>query len=120
MKTIKTNNLQLINKLVAEHIFGWTLFTHPELGYKLTGCYKDIRTEVYYYSTNIFYAWALLDMFNKAEVVKHQKDSYSCTIHLYDTEGIPYNEIRRWGPTVEIAICLATLEVKGVEVVYEP
>ena len=41
MKTIKVNSKREIDKLVAQHIFGWELFTHTDLGYKLSGCYKD-------------------------------------------------------------------------------
>ena len=108
MKTIKVNSLREIDRLVAEHIFKWGLFTHPELGNKLTGLYNSKREEVPYYSTDISAAWQIIKQF-QGSLHKLSK-GYSAFIHIGKDS---YFEDAN---TPELAICLAALRTKGIEV----
>ena len=118
MNTFKVNSLREIDKLVAQYIFDWSVFSYLELGYKLTGIYKDKRENVPYYSNNIFNAYEVLNYFPFYTLEKtnssYNKWRYRCYLCCLDEY-----EIEICAPTAELAICLAALKVKGIEVIYE-
>lgn len=125
MKIIKVNSLREIDKLVAEHIFGWTGFwegvqgRHYLMGYSpveqpIQVGYSE-REEVWYYSTDIKVAWNILDNFIKnkikTQIKKIEKSDWE--IWLSPKEGLTNIST---ASTPELAICLAALKTKGIKI----
>lgn len=125
MKIIKVNSLREIDKLIAEHIFGWTGFwegvqgRHYLMGYSpveqpLQVGYSE-REEVWYYSTDIKVAWNILDNFIKnkikTQIKKIEKSDWE--IWLSPKEGLTNIST---ASTPELAICLAALKTKGIKI----
>lgn len=125
MKIIKVNSLREIDKLIAEHIFGWTGFwegvqgRHYLMGYSpveqpIQVGYSE-REEVWYYSTDIKVAWNILDNFIKnkikTQIKKIEKSDWE--IWLSPKEGLTNIST---ASTPELAICLAALKTKGIKI----
>ena len=121
MKIIKVNSLREIDKLVAEHIFGWTGFWEGVQGRHYLMGYSPVeqpiqigyseREEVWYYSTNIKVAWNILNNFIYFNLEKIKKSDWE--VWLSPKEGLTRIST---ASTPELAICLAALKTKGIEV----
>lgn len=125
MKIIKVNSLREIDKLIAEHIFGWTGFWEEVQGRHYLMGYSPVeqpiqveyseREEVQYYSTDIKVAWNILDNFIKnkikTQIKKIEKSDWE--IWLSPKEGLTNIST---ASTPELAICLAALKTKGITI----
>lgn len=125
MKIIKVNSLREIDKLIAEHIFGWTGFWEEVQGRHYLMGYSPVeqpiqvgyseREKVWYYSTDIKVAWNILDNFIKnkikTQIKKIEKSDWE--IWLSPKEGLTNIST---ASTPELAICLAALKTKGIKI----
>ena len=118
MKTIKVNSLIEIDKLVAEHIFGWTGFWEGVQGRHYLMGYSPVeqpiqigyseREEVWHYSTDIKVAWWIIEQFQGS--LHRLSKGYSAFIH------IGKDSYFKDANTPELAICLAALKTRDIEV----
>ena len=129
MKTIKVNSLREIDKLVAEHLFNWAdfivfntyLYGIPPLTADEGNDNETInKIDVVYvpeYSSYIETAWKIVNLFPELYLIKHEEKTYNCSIYI---EALNENsDFYATGQTAELAICLAALKVKNIEVIYE-
>lgn len=119
---MQVQSLRELDKLIAEKIFGWTDFLDNQTGYlPLTGCppaglNKRTRSTVFHYSTQIQYAWMIVEKFSSAVIEKSflQGEHFSAYI-MTAPDGYPLDAFSR-AKTAEAAICICALKIKGVEV----
>lgn len=97
-----------IDALVAEHIMGWP-------GQKINVDWSIPRGPLPNYSTNIADAWEVVEKFTYGWQVGLTMDNeVSCSL-VVDKIGISPS-IEVFAPTAPMAICIAALKAKGVEV----
>ncbi|MFN6560024.1 MAG: BC1872 family protein [Nostoc sp. ChiSLP01] len=127
---INIKSLRELDKLVAEKIFGWCDFWESSATstgwYYLKGCppqeqaigvdAKRQEAPVPKYSTDVAAAWSITEKFYSANISKLSNGTeYSA--YLVTTDGEANVDGLATAKTVEIALCLAALKTKNIEVV---
>lgn len=106
-----------LDKLVAEHIFGWADFSgkHDFL-YGCPPSFDDVRREVPHYSTNLQDTWEIVEELKNAGLkIAIYIDADITTCHITDA---PSSFMTVWeveADTPQLAICLAALKALGVD-----
>lgn len=117
-QTITVQSLRQIDQLIAQHLFDWSDFWEGEgfvMGYPPdeTG-FEGERAEVWQYSEDLNAAWAIVDEFDDtftSIVIETYSEGWLCRISQ-DHDRIFQGQSRM----APIAICLAALKTKGIEV----
>lgn len=123
---IKINSLRELDKLVAEKIFGWCDFWENTVNnsYQYLMGYppqeQDMgidaeRQEVWRYSTELEPAWSITEKFYSANISKLSNGA-EFEAYLVTTDGKVNIDGCAKAKSVEIALCLAALQTKGIEV----
>lgn len=126
---IEAFSLREVDLLVAEKIFGWSDFWRsPSLSDRIMGYPPNEqamgidgeRHEVWNYSTDIKAAWSVVDVFYSADIGKYfdaESGKARYKVYLVTTNGESNVDGRADADTVELAICLAALNAKDIEVI---
>ena len=123
---MQINSLRELDKLVAEKIFGWCDFWentssigyHYLMGYPPQEQAMGIdaeRQEVWNYSTDIAAAWSIIEKLYSANVSKLSNGA-EFEAYLVTTDGKANIDGHAKAKTIEVALCLAALRAKGIEV----
>ncbi len=126
---MQLKSLRELDKLVAEKIFGWCDFWESSVTsagwYYLKGCppqeqaigvdTKRQEAPVPKYSTDIAAAWAITEKFYSANISRLSNGT-EFEAYLVTTDGKSNIDGHAKAKTVEVALCLAALKTKGVEV----
>ena len=104
-----------IDALIAEHIFGYLMSKSKTQFDYVYEPKKDVWGPCYKYSTDIAAAWEVVEKFNDSFVdIRHwhpeQDSGWHCMIQTDDTC------FEHPADTAPMAICLAALKAKGIEV----
>jgi hypothetical protein len=117
-------SLRDLDKLVAEQIFDWCDFWENAssrylMGYPPQEQVMGIdgeRQEVWSYSADIAAAWSITEKFYSANVSKLSNGA-EFEAYLVTTDGKANIDGYAKAATAEIAICLAALKTKNIEVI---
>lgn len=119
---MQTKSFRELDKLVAEKIFGWYDFTDRDclMGYlpqeeELEINAEPERQEVLYYSSDMESAWTITEKFYSVNLSKLTNDA-EFEAYLVTTDGKKNIYGYAKAKTPEIALCLAALRSKAVEV----
>ncbi|MBW4478605.1 MAG: hypothetical protein KME54_17535 [Tolypothrix brevis GSE-NOS-MK-07-07A] len=126
---MQLKSLRELDKLVAEQIFDWCDFwenTSSSGYYYLMGYppqeqamgIDGERQEVWNYSSDIVAAWSITEKFYSANISKLSNGT-EFEAYLVTTDGKTNIDGHAKAKTVEVALCLAALEAKGIEVELE-
>ena len=128
--SIEIESLRDLDKLVAEQIFNWCDFWKSPvtstgwcyiMGYPPQEQAMGIdaeRQEVWRYSTDIAAAWSITEKFYSATIDKLSNGA-EYNAYLVTSYGKANIDGHARAKTVEIALCLAALKTKGIQVSFK-
>jgi hypothetical protein len=120
---VKEEQLRKIDALVAEHVTGWNpqiiIHKHPYLGTAIIDQTEVPGLCLPHYSTSIVDAWEVVETLQQRGITCHIICCASSTLYRVDFRF--HSEASTVGcvtsdESVAIAICLAALKIKGVDV----
>lgn len=110
-----------IDALIAKHVMGWTEVSDSYLKFWVKDIKEVCLVEDWRPSTYTPDAMQLLEVLREDHDVairtcKNWSDSYTCRLNSLDKKGLPWKIYRGTHETLPMALCLAALDAKGLEI----
>lgn len=130
---IEIESLRHLDKLVAESIFNWCDFWESPISQDIELSSRYLmgyppqeqamgidaeRQEVWNYSTDIASAWSITEKFYSATIDKLSNGA-EYNAYLVTTDGKANVDGYARAKTMQIALCLAALKTKGIQVSFQ-